>query len=138
MSLFLDLLDKKVINILKVLTLSFKTTPISKKIILMSFSTIILTIAIIISVLTSGKAFITILFAVLASLGMAVVCLEKQYHKIRELEKNTMNNKATAKKTMFLPNKKKMYELAGLNANQISKKILDVLFANDSIKVVKN
>ena len=33
---------------------------------------------------------------------------------------------------------KKMYELAGLNANQISKKILDVLFTKDSIKVVKN
>ena len=33
---------------------------------------------------------------------------------------------------------KNMYELAGLNASQISKKILDVLFTKDSIKVVKN
>ena len=33
---------------------------------------------------------------------------------------------------------KKMYELAGLNSSQISKKILDVLFTKDSIKVVKN
>ena len=33
---------------------------------------------------------------------------------------------------------KKMYELAGLNASQISKKILDVLYAKDTIKVVKN
>jgi 1-deoxy-D-xylulose-5-phosphate synthase len=33
---------------------------------------------------------------------------------------------------------KKMYELAGLNASQISKKILDTLFNKDSIKVVKN
>ena len=33
---------------------------------------------------------------------------------------------------------KNMYELAGLNANQISKKILDILFKKDSIKVVKN
>jgi 1-deoxy-D-xylulose-5-phosphate synthase len=31
-----------------------------------------------------------------------------------------------------------MYEFAGLNASQISKKILDVLFTKDSIKVVKN
>ena len=35
-------------------------------------------------------------------------------------------------------NPKKMYEFAGLNASQISKKILDILFAKDSIKVVKN
>jgi 1-deoxy-D-xylulose-5-phosphate synthase len=32
----------------------------------------------------------------------------------------------------------KMYELAGLNAAQISKKILDILFIKGSIKVVKN
>tara|TARA_B110001450_G_scaffold172179_1_gene160609 strand:- start:64 stop:636 length:573 start_codon:yes stop_codon:yes gene_type:complete len=32
---------------------------------------------------------------------------------------------------------KKMYEVAGLNASQISKKILDILFSKDSIKVVK-
>ena len=35
-------------------------------------------------------------------------------------------------------NPKKMYELAGLNSNQISKKILDILFSKDSIRVVKN
>ncbi len=33
---------------------------------------------------------------------------------------------------------KKMYDVAGLNAKQISKKILDILFMQDSIKVVKN
>ena len=33
---------------------------------------------------------------------------------------------------------KKMYEIAGLNSSQISKKILDILFSKDSIKVVKN
>ena len=32
----------------------------------------------------------------------------------------------------------KMYEIAGLNAAQISKKILDILFNKNSIKVVKN
>ncbi|MDC3028020.1 1-deoxy-D-xylulose-5-phosphate synthase, partial [Candidatus Pelagibacter sp.] len=32
----------------------------------------------------------------------------------------------------------KMYETAGLNASQISKKILDILFNKNSIKVVKN
>jgi len=31
-----------------------------------------------------------------------------------------------------------MYDTAGLNASQISKKILDTLFTKDSIKVVKN
>ena len=35
-------------------------------------------------------------------------------------------------------NPKKMYDVAGLNAKQISKKILDILFTQDSIKVVKN
>ena len=35
-------------------------------------------------------------------------------------------------------NPKDMYELAGLNATQISKKITDVLFKKQSIKVVKN
>src|SRR6056300_560124 len=35
-------------------------------------------------------------------------------------------------------NPKKMYDIAGLNASQILKKILDVLFTKDSIKVVKN
>ena len=33
---------------------------------------------------------------------------------------------------------KKMYEQAGLNSSHISKKILDILFTKDSIKVVKN
>ena len=33
---------------------------------------------------------------------------------------------------------KKMYDIAGLNSSQISKKILDILFTKDSIKVVKN
>jgi len=48
-------------------------------------------------------------------------------------------------RSMTLPDKfieqdnpKKMYELAGLNCSQISKKILDVLFNKDSIRVVKN
>ena len=48
-------------------------------------------------------------------------------------------------RSMILPdifieqnNPKKMYDIAGLNAVQISKKILDVLFTKDSIKVVKN
>jgi 1-deoxy-D-xylulose-5-phosphate synthase len=31
-----------------------------------------------------------------------------------------------------------MYDVAGLNASQISKKVLDILFTKDSIKVVKN
>ena len=35
-------------------------------------------------------------------------------------------------------NPKKMYDTAGLNASQISKKILDILFKKGSIKVVKN
>ena len=35
-------------------------------------------------------------------------------------------------------NPKKMYDVAGLNASQISKKVLDILFTKDSIKVVKN
>ena len=48
-------------------------------------------------------------------------------------------------RTMILPdifieqdNPKKMYELAGLNSPQIQKKILDILFTKDNIKVVKN
>ena len=48
-------------------------------------------------------------------------------------------------RSMILPdifieqdNPKKMYDTAGLNAAQISKRILDILFTKDSIKVVKN
>ena len=48
-------------------------------------------------------------------------------------------------RSMTLPDKfieqdspRNMYELAGLNASQISKKILDIFFTKDSIKVVKN
>ena len=48
-------------------------------------------------------------------------------------------------RSMTLPDKfieqdspKEMYNIAGLNASQISKKILDILFTKDSIKVVKN
>jgi 1-deoxy-D-xylulose-5-phosphate synthase len=33
---------------------------------------------------------------------------------------------------------KKMYDVANLNASQISKKILDILFTKETIKVVKN
>ena len=32
----------------------------------------------------------------------------------------------------------KMYEIAGLNASEISNKILNILFNKNSIKVVKN
>ncbi|MBD1166062.1 1-deoxy-D-xylulose-5-phosphate synthase [Pelagibacterales bacterium SAG-MED10] len=48
-------------------------------------------------------------------------------------------------RSMCLPDKfieqntpEKMYEIAGLNASQISEKILDILFNKNSIKVVKN
>ena len=48
-------------------------------------------------------------------------------------------------RTMILPDifieqdsPKKMYDVAGLNASQISKKILGILFTKESIKVVKN
>ena len=48
-------------------------------------------------------------------------------------------------RSMTLPDKfidqdspKNMYEAAGLNAPQISKKILEILFKKDSIRVVKN
>ncbi len=48
-------------------------------------------------------------------------------------------------RSMTLPDKfieqdnpKKMYEIAGLNSSQISKKILDILFKKESIRVVKN
>ena len=48
-------------------------------------------------------------------------------------------------RSMNLPDKfieqntpEKMYEIAGLNASQISEKILDILFNKNSIKVVKN
>ena len=48
-------------------------------------------------------------------------------------------------RSMTLPDKfidqdnpKKMYQLAGLNSSQIARKILDVLFNKDSIRVVKN
>merc|ERR1711991_488884 len=35
-------------------------------------------------------------------------------------------------------NPKKMYDIAGLNSPQISKKIADILFQKDTIRVVKN
>ena len=35
-------------------------------------------------------------------------------------------------------NPKKMYDMAGLNSSQISKKILDILFTKESIKIIKN
>jgi len=35
-------------------------------------------------------------------------------------------------------NPKKMYDTAGLNASQIAKKIIDILFTKESIKIVKN
>ncbi len=48
-------------------------------------------------------------------------------------------------RSMNLPDKfieqntpEKMYEIAGLNASQISEKILDILFNKNSIKIVKN
>ena len=34
-------------------------------------------------------------------------------------------------------NPKKMYDYAGLNASQISQKVIDILFTKDSFKVVK-
>ncbi len=61
------------------------------------------------------------------------------------LAENGVFDKGLKFRSMTLPdifieqdNPKKMYDIAGLNASQISKKILDILFVKDSIKVVKN
>ncbi len=61
------------------------------------------------------------------------------------LAENGIFDKGLKFRSMTLPdifieqdNPKKMYDIAGLNSSQISKKILDILFVKDSIKVVKN
>jgi 1-deoxy-D-xylulose-5-phosphate synthase len=61
------------------------------------------------------------------------------------LSKKGIFDKGLKFRTMILPDifieqdsPKKMYDVAGLNASQISKKILDILFTKESIKVVKN
>ncbi len=61
------------------------------------------------------------------------------------LSENGIFDKGLKFRSMTLPdtfieqdNPKKMYDTAGLNASQISKKILDILFTKESIKVVKN
>jgi 1-deoxy-D-xylulose-5-phosphate synthase len=61
------------------------------------------------------------------------------------LSENGIFDKGLKFRSMTLPdtfieqdNPKKMYDTAGLNASQISKKILDILFKKGSIKVVKN
>jgi ankyrin repeat protein len=80
-------------NILKTLSRSFHTASKLKKITLISFTIIAFCITIAIAMFTSGKAFIGILFAMLASLGVAILCLEEQYHKLQEVEKKMINNK---------------------------------------------
>ena len=61
------------------------------------------------------------------------------------LSENGIFDKGLKFRSMTLPdtfieqdNPKKMYDTAGLNASQISKKILDILFKKGSIKIVKN
>ena len=61
------------------------------------------------------------------------------------LSENGIFDKGLKFRSMTLPdtfieqdNPKKMYDTAGLNASQISKKILDILFKKGLIKVVKN
>ncbi|MDA7593653.1 1-deoxy-D-xylulose-5-phosphate synthase [Candidatus Pelagibacter sp.] len=61
------------------------------------------------------------------------------------LSKKGIFDKGLKFRTMILPDifieqdsPKKMYDVAGLNASQISEKILDILFTKESIKVVKN
>jgi len=61
------------------------------------------------------------------------------------LSENGIFDKGLKFRSMTLPdtfieqdNPKKMYDTAGLNASQISQKILDILFTKESIKVVKN
>ena len=61
------------------------------------------------------------------------------------LAENSIFDKGLKFRSMTLPdifieqdNPKNMYDVAGLNAAQISKKILDILFKKDTIKIVKN
>ncbi len=61
------------------------------------------------------------------------------------LAENGVFDKGLKFRSMTLPDifieqndPKKMYDVAGLNASQISKKILEILFVKDTIKVVKN
>jgi 1-deoxy-D-xylulose-5-phosphate synthase len=61
------------------------------------------------------------------------------------LSENSIFDKGLKFRSMTLPdifieqdNPKKMYDVAGLNASHISKKIIDILFTKESIKVVKN
>ncbi len=66
-------------------------------------------------------------------------------HVKKLLSEKGIFDKGLKFRSMNLPDKfiehntpEKMYEIAGLNASQISEKILDILFNKSSIKVVKN
>ena len=60
--------------------------------------------------------------------------------KIEENDEIIEIGPGTGNLTEFLlkKNPKKMYDKAGLNSSQISKKIADILFQKETIRVVKN
>jgi hypothetical protein len=63
-----------------------------KKIALITFSTIVFSATITISIVTPEKTFMGIVLAMLATLGMSIVCLEEQYHKLQKIKNVNENN----------------------------------------------
>jgi len=70
---------------------TFQSSNIFRKSISISLIVLALGSSIIASAMTSGKLSFFILAAIAASIGVVMVCFEKQYHRVRNLERKVLN-----------------------------------------------
>lgn len=70
---------------------TFQSSNIFRKAISISFVFFVLGGSIIASAVTNGKLSLGILAAIASSVGMAIICFEKQYRRVRNLERKVLN-----------------------------------------------
>lgn len=79
---------KKVVDTAKI---AFKSSNIYRKICVILFSALMVSAAVVATMMSEGRFLFSVLVAVVASLGFAIVCFEKPYRRIKHLESKVLN-----------------------------------------------
>ncbi|MCH9754097.1 MAG: ankyrin repeat domain-containing protein [Alphaproteobacteria bacterium] len=78
-------------GIIETMVETFQSSNSARRLISVSFIILVLGSSIIASAVTSGKLSFSILAALAASIGVVMVCFERQYRRVRNLERKMLN-----------------------------------------------
>lgn len=71
--------------------ISFQSANIFRKIAVISFLLILVSISAVATFITSGAIALSMICSIVASIGFAMICFEKPYHRVRDLEAKVLN-----------------------------------------------